>query len=353
MSAHVYISNAEDGDIGVHRLAEDGTLAPVARTSVAKQVMPLAVSADRRFLYAASRSQPFRLHAFAIDRGTGSLAPIASVPAGESFAYISLDRTGQYLFGASYAAAIISVNAVAADGSVTAPARQVIQVGRNAHSIRVDGSNRFAFVASLGHDAMYQFAFDSASGTLASNTPAVALLPSRTGPRHFVTSRDNRFLFVLSELMATVTTFALDAKTGLLAPVGSVSALPPDSKLGPGAPRGPNPPPRSTETDIWAADIHLTPDGKLLYVSERTSSVLLALSVDPATGTLTYRHSTPTERQPRGFAIDPTGRFIVACGEQSETISVHAIDPESGALRLVGRYPGGKGANWVEIVPAV
>jgi 6-phosphogluconolactonase len=58
----------------------------------------------------------------------------------------------------------------------------------------------------------------------------------------------------------------------------------------------------------------------------------------------------PTEKQPRGFNIDPTGRYIVASGEQSDMLAVYAIDSASGALRAIGRYPTGKGANWVEIV---
>jgi 6-phosphogluconolactonase len=72
--------------------------------------------------------------------------------------------------------------------------------------------------------------------------------------------------------------------------------------------------------------------------------------VDGATGKLTYLGSTPTEKQPRGFAIDPKGRFLVCTGEKSDTISVFAIDPASGALSLLRQYPTGKGANWVEIV---
>ncbi|TMG82767.1 MAG: hypothetical protein E6H74_10130, partial [Betaproteobacteria bacterium] len=65
---------------------------------------------------------------------------------------------------------------------------------------------------------------------------------------------------------------------------------------------------------------------------------------------LTYLSSTPTERQPRGFAIDPKGKFLVAAGEKSDTISVYSIDQGSGALKLLNKYPTGKGANWVEIV---
>jgi 6-phosphogluconolactonase len=114
---------------------------------------------------------------------------------------------------------------------------------------------------------------------------------------------------------------------------------------------GPNaPPPRNTDNDIWAADIHMTPNGRFLYVSERTSSTLATFSVNAESGKLTYVGSTPTEKQPRGFAIDPKGKFLIASGEKSETISTYAIDQATGALRLIQKYPSGKGANWVEIV---
>jgi 6-phosphogluconolactonase len=350
----VYVSNAEDGDIGAYRLLDSGELQAGARAKAASIVMPMAVSPDKRYLYAASRSKPFSVHAYSIDRGTGALTLLATSPLSESFPYISVDRTGRYLFGAGYGAAVISVNAIGADGRVAAEPLQVIPVGRNAHSIRVDESNKFAFVPTLGSDQMFQFTFDAKSGRLASNTPAIFLMKAGTGPRHFITSADNKFVYVLSELLATVTTFSLDPKTGLLTEVSTVTGLPPDSKLGPGAPRGAvgvaGAPPRNTDNDIWAADIHITPNGKFLYITERTSHTLAGFSVDGASGKLTYLGSTPTERQPRGFAIDPKGRFLVASGEKSDTVSVYAIDQASGALKLQNKFPTGKGSNWVEIV---
>jgi 6-phosphogluconolactonase len=94
--------------------------------------------------------------------------------------------------------------------------------------------------------------------------------------------------------------------------------------------------PRNTDNDIWASDLHLTPDGRFLYAAERTSSTLGAFRVDPASGKLTYVSSTPTEKQPRGFAIDPSGRYVVVSGEKSDTISSYAIDGESGALKPIG-----------------
>jgi 6-phosphogluconolactonase len=193
------------------------------------------------------------------------------------------------------------------------------------------------------------FNFDAQTGKLSSNTPAVQMAKANSGPRHFVTSADNRFVYLLSEMAGTVTTFAVDGKTGLLTEVSSVLALPPDTKLGPGAVRG-GPVPRNTDNDIWVADIHLTPNGRFMYISERTGSTLSTLAVDAASGKVSYVASTPTEQQPRGFAIDSKGRFLVASGEKSATISVYAIDPASGALKFLDKYPAGKGANWVEIV---
>ena len=343
----VYVSNAEDGDIGIYSAKPDGTLSPGARVPAAKVVMPMTVSPDKRFLYAASRSKPFSVHAYAIDRGTGALKLVSSSPLAESFPYISLDRTGRFLFGASYGGNLVSVNAIAGDRGVLPEPLQVIPTARNAHAIRIDNSNRFVYVPHLGTDQIFQFVFDEKSGRLASNTPPLLQMKAGTGPRHLVVSSDNRFVYLLSELVATVTTLALDSKTGLLSEVSVASALPPDSKLQPGAPR---PSSRNTDNDIWAADLHLTPDGKFLYASERTSNTLAAFGVDAASGKLSYLGSTPTERQPRGFAIDPRGKFLVASGEKSETLSVYAIDAASGALKPVGKYPTGKGSNWVEIV---
>jgi 6-phosphogluconolactonase len=59
--------------------------------------------------------------------------------------------------------------------------------------------------------------------------------------------------------------------------------------------------------------------------------------------------ASPTEKQARGFAIDPAGKYIVVAGEKSDAISVYAIQSD-GAPVFLARYPAGKGPNWVEIV---
>ncbi len=352
-TTYVYVSNAEDGDISMYTLRTDGSLQPGGRTAAGKIVMPMAVRADKQVLVAAIRSKPFTANTYRIDRATGALTPIATGPLAESFPYIHFDRTGRYLLGASYGGHMVSVNPVAADGKVGDP-QQAIPTARNAHAIITDATNRFVYVPHLGTDQIFQFLFDEKSGRLSANTPPVVQLPAGVGPRHIIISPDNRFAYLLNELTASVTSLAIDGNTGTLTPVGTTSALPADTKLVPGAPRvpagTPGVAPRNTANDVWAADLHLTPNGQFLYASERTSSSINAMRVDSASGRLTYLSSTPTERQPRGFRIDPTGRTMIVSGEQSDMIASYSIDPTSGALKLVGRYPAGKGANWVEIV---
>jgi 6-phosphogluconolactonase len=351
----VYVSNAEDGDIGMYTLLADGSLQPGQRFKAAKLVMPMAVSPDKRFLIAAVRSKPFQAHSYSIDKSSGALDLVGTGTLAESYPYIALDRSGRFLLGASYGAHQVGVNPVGADGRVGEPL-QIIPTARNAHSIRTDNTNRFVFVPHLGTDQVLQFVFDEKTGRLTANTPPILQLKQGTGPRHLIVSPDNRFVYLLNELTGMVTTLALDPNAGTLKEIDSVSALPADSKLVPGMPRGAvgtpgaNQAPRNTDNDIWASDLHLTPDGRFLYAAERTSSTLGAFRVDTASGKLTYLGSTPTEKQPRGFNIDPTGRFVVVTGEQSDRIASYAIDTETGALKPIGRYPTGKGANWVEIV---
>lgn len=349
-STFVYVSNALDGDIGLHRLLDNGALQPGARFAAGDRVGPLAVSPDQRFLYAASRAEPFSVRGYGIDHRSGTLTLQSTTPVLESFPYITVDRTGRVLLGASYGGNLVTVNAIGADGAVVAPAAQIIPTARNAHAIVVDRSNRYVYVPHLGTDQLLQFVFDASAPRLSANTPPLVQLEAGTGPRHLVISNDNRFAYLLNELVATVTIFALDASSGLLTAKGTARALPADSTLQPGAPRGPGAATRDVSKDIWAADLHLTPNGRFLYASERTSSSITTFGVDSESGSLTCLGNTPTEPQPRGFAIDPSGRFLVASGERSETITLYAIDPSSGALRVLGKYPTGKGSNWVSIV---
>jgi len=340
----VYVSNAEDGDIGQYMMRPDGTLQPVTRFKAGPNVMPMSVSPDKRYLVAAGRAKPFTAYTYAIDRGTGALKLVGTGPLAESFPYITHDRTGRWLLSASYGGHLVSVNPLKPDGTVGDP-HQVIPTARNAHAIITDRTNHHVFVPHLGTDQVFQFLFDEKSGRLSASTPPVVQMKAGIGPRHLVMSPDNRFVYLLNELTATVTTLANE--NGLLREISSVSALPPGSTLRAGMPRPQ--PDRDVSNDVWASDIHVAPSGRFVYAAERTSSSIAAFSADPANGKLNYLGSTSTEKQPRGFRIDPTGRFMIVSGEKSDTISSYRIE-SSGLLLHLGKYSTGKGSNWVEIV---
>lgn len=150
----VYVSNAEDGDIGMYALQADGSLKPGSRYKAADMVMPMSVSPDKRFLVAAVRSKPYSAHTYSIDPKSGALTPVGTGPLAESFPYIFHDRSGRFLLGASYGANLVSVNPIGADGRVGAPL-QTIPTARNAPAIRTDNTNRYAFVPHLGTDQVF------------------------------------------------------------------------------------------------------------------------------------------------------------------------------------------------------
>ena len=354
----VYVSNAQDGNIDAFVMdMSTGALTPVGKAEAAKLVMPMAVSPSKKHLYAVVRSQPVRVLTYAIDPATGGLTQKASAPLPDSMPYVSTDQTGRFLFTASYGGDKIAVSPIGENGLIEAEAIQVIPTGRNAHSILPDRSNKFVYAATLGANQVLQFTFDSKSGKLTANEPASVSPEAGHGPRHLVFSSDNKYLYVLNELSGHVTQYVIDASKGTLTLVDSVSSVPAEAGLAWGAPQAPvgaAPASASAAKDekpkVWAADIQVTPDGKFLYTTERTTNKIALFTVAPGTGKLAYVTNFATEAQPRGIRIDPTGQYLVASGEKSDRVSVYKIDQSTGKLSEPTRHPVGNGANWVEIV---
>jgi 6-phosphogluconolactonase len=356
----VYVSAAEDGVINSYRLDQStGALSVLGTTPAGKLVMPMATSPDKRHLYAVVRSLPLRVLTYAIDPSTGMLKQEAKAALPDSMAYISTDKTGRYLFTASYGGDKVAVNPVKPSGLAEDAAIQVIPTGQMAHSIRADNSNRFVYASNLGSNQILQFRFDATHGKLAPNTPDRIKVEPGNGPRHILISPDNRFLYTTSELSGRIAQFAIQ-RDGTLKAIGFTATVPTNTALKPGIAReamaatatsGANTQVVGDTTPrIWSADLHMTPNGRFLYSSERTDSTLSLLSINQKTGKPTLVSTYLTEAQPRGFNIDPSGRYLVATGEKSDKLSVYAISPTSGALNLLGRYPVGHDANWVEIV---
>lgn len=329
----VYVANADSHDIAVLALdGASGELREVERCAVGGTVMPLAASPDRRFLYASIRSEPYRVLTLAIDPASGRLTEIGSAPLPASMCWISTDGSGRFLLSASYGGSLVAVSPIGSDGVVRA-AQQVVPTEANAHAIRVDPTNRFAFAACLGGGVVRQWRFDAVSGRLDDNVPPSWPARAGAGPRHFAFHPAGPWVYLLAELDAGVDVLALDRDRGTLAWLQTVSALP-----------------AGTAGEPWAADIHLTPDGRFLYASERRTSTIAAFAVDAASGRLTALGSVATEAQPRGIAVTPCGRFLIAVGQASDRLSRYAVDAASGALTKLGDQPIGRNPNWVTTV---
>lgn len=334
----VYVGNTESNEIYVLQLnRQNGELTVVEKVPIPGVTKPgistpMAVSPDRRFLYAGTRGEPQVVAGFSIDPASGKLKHIANGPLADSMAYIATDRTGRFLLAASYPGHKVTVNPIGPQG-VVQPTQQVLPNQPNAHAILADTGNRYVLVPTLGNDMVNQFKFDAVTGTLEPNTPSSVHVQEKAGPRHFVFHPNGKLVYVIGELDGSVYVFDYDSGTGLLKEKQTVSALPPGFEGKPSA-----------------ADLHITPDGKFLYGSERTSSTLAGFKVDPASGTLSPIGSVPTETRPRGFSIDSSGRYLLAVGQLSHRMSSYKIDPDTGKLTKLKEYPMGKNPNWIEIV---
>jgi 6-phosphogluconolactonase len=351
----VYISNGGDGNIAVMKLnPETGDLKLVEKAPAGPNVMHMALSPDHRFLYASIRSEPFSVISYLINSETGKLNYLSKESLPDNMVYISVDQTGRFLLSVSYTGAKIAVNPIDSNGIVQGEPVQVISTYPKPHSILVDQSNRFVYVPHLENDQIKQFLFNESIGSLTPNEPDVVYTKDGSGPRHFVFSPNNKFIYLSNELDGTVYSYEKNNKTGILKEIQRISIFPPPNKtLESSTTLDPNDVQDIGENEdntVKVADIHITPDGKWLYVSERTTNTVTAFSIDDNTGKLTYIGSYATEKTPRGFNIDPNGNFVITAGQESDHLSVHAINQVTGELKLLDRYESGKEPNWIEIV---
>jgi len=337
-ASFVYVGNAESNTVSVLLLdRQSGDLtaieaSPIPGVAKPGSSTPMAVSLDRRVLFIGIRSEPYVVASFAIDATSGRLTHLGNGPLADAMAYIVTDRSGRYLLSASYVGHKVAVNPIGPDG-VVGPAQQVVATAPNAHCILPDAANRFVLATSLGGDVVNQFRFDATSGTLTPNTPASVKVKDKAGPRHLAFHPSGKFVYLIGELDGAIYVFDYDAARGWLREKQALSALPPGFTGKPSA-----------------ADLHLTPDGRYLYGSERASSMLAAFKVDSDSGKLSAIGSFETEKQPRGFRIDPAGRYLLAVGQLSHRLTSYAIDPTGGTLTTLKQYPVGRNPNWIEII---
>ena len=146
-------------------------------------------------------------------------------------------------------------------------------------------------------------------------------MPEAASPRHFVFSPDARFVYLLNELDASIDVLAYDAFAGTLGPVQNIGTLPPGF----------------SGKSSWAADLHLTPDGRFLYSSSERGAPTRSppSGVDAANGELPAGRPLrrPKRRSRAASTSRPTGRFLIAAGQRSERLRLYARSTDGGRAR--------------------
>ncbi|NIE86111.1 MULTISPECIES: beta-propeller fold lactonase family protein [unclassified Burkholderia] len=342
----VTVSNAEDGDLSVYHLdAAQARLAPIARTPAGSVVMPQAPTHDGRQLYVATRGTQPTIVGYDIG-ADGTLTQRFSTSIDASLAYLSVDRAGRLLFGASYGGSRLFVwDAKRVESGDGAPLQFIDRI-QNAHSIIVSEDDRYVYAASLGSDRVLFYGIARAGEEAALIARGELATPAGFGPRHLRLAPDGATLYVIGEFHGTVLAIPRDPVTGELGEPVESDLAPSIAHLAHGAPR----PPAPTSPVIWAADLQVSPDGRFVFATERTANRLITFRVDE-NRKLHYASCIETEPQPRGIRLSPDGSLLAASGELSTSISLYRVDAATGALTPATRIECGKGANWIEILP--
>ncbi|MEG0007473.1 MAG: beta-propeller fold lactonase family protein [Aeromonas sp.] len=330
MQQVVYVANPVSGLIHVFRL-DEGELVSLQEVQTGGEVQPLVISPDRRWLYAGVRPD-FKVLSYPIGVD-GRLGTPASAPLAGSASHTCTDATGRLFFAASYAFNHLSVSPMDEDGRVLAPHQRIDDL-MTAHSVTLlaDGQESPSLlVASLKDDAIRRFALGE-DGRLTPHPRGDLHTAPGAGPRHLALHPSNGDLYCLNELDGTLNRYHRE-EDGRIHERESLDMLPP-----------------GYEGERWGADLHLTPNGRFLYTSERASSLLTLFGVDEQDGSLTLLDHFATEACPRGFAIDHSGHYLIATGQESHNVAVHRIASETGQLSLSSRHPVGKGAMWVRVL---
>jgi 6-phosphogluconolactonase len=297
---------------------------------IGADVGPLAADPQLHALYVGVTGAD-RADAFAIDPVTAELSPLGQVGLGLNPVYLATDRTGRHLLTATFGGNELAIFPIGMDGSLGGPETQRVGTPAEPHSILVDASNQWLVVPHRTPDVIGQYAFDATTGTVTANAVPQARAPAGAGPRHLVFHPEGGYAYVSDEFSDSVSAYAFDGATGRLELLDSVSTLPE------GFPGDQN----------TCADVHVTPDGRFVYVSNRGHDSLAMFAVEPATGLLTSLGQVPTEPRPREFEVDPRGRYVYAAGQDSGMVASYAIDDASGVLTPGPVYDVGPNPLWV------
>jgi 6-phosphogluconolactonase len=288
----------------------------------------LALSKDRKQLYAVQETADFDslgggVTAYSIKNG--ALEALNSKGSGGAHpCHVAISEDGQ-LAVSNYTGGNLAVFDLGSDGSLKD--RQLIDHQSNdttktPHVHKARFTSDGLFVADLGLDALKRYKKQPYGWVPAQQ--ASLELPNGAGPRHFTFSDDRSFLYVINELNATITVF----KRGEEGRYVAVQTVP-------------------TIAEDWAgenscADIHLSPDGKFLYGSNRGENTIVIFSVNGDSGELALVGREPVQGDwPRNFTHSPDRNHILVANQKSNNITVFKRDTVNGTLEYTSQYEVG------------
>ncbi len=311
--------------------ANTGDVKWVSNTDSSANPSFVTIAPDGKHLYAVnevSRQQAGFVAAYNFDPATGKLSFINKQSSGsENPCHISITKNGKWLAVANYTGGSLAMFPVNADGSVSPFTQHIIHTGKginpqrqekaHVHSVFFSPDNKFLLTPDLGTDqvSIYGFNSNATQPLTPAAIPFTATAPG-SGPRHLDFSPNGKYLYLIEEMAGNISVF--DYHHGVLKPIQQIATHPADYKGQPGS-----------------ADIHVSPDGKFVYASNRGEENNIAIfKVDPNSGKLSAAgYQSTLGEQPRNFMIDPTGKFLLAANQKTSNIIIFKRNSDTGALQ--------------------
>ncbi len=330
-SWHVFFGTGGPGADGIYRSAFDtasGKLGPAERVAAAANPGFLAVHPRGGLLYAvATLAKVPVVAAYRMDND-GGLSLLNSSPIGDGAgAHLAVHPSGKFLLTAQYGGGSVALFPLDADGRLGTAQLTEHEGGSRVVPKRQDSPHphwcgfspdgRFALVPDLGLDGIVIYRVDADKPAIARHGFAQSIPGG--GARHMRFSPDGRFIYLLDELSLTVTTFAWDAARGTARTVATVPMLSEEAK--------------AAEAFNSGAEILVHPSGRFVYASNRGHDTVSVFQADPATSALKLVQLQPVRGAfPRNINLAPGAGWLLAAGQDSNTVSVHKVDPDTGKL---------------------
>jgi 6-phosphogluconolactonase len=326
-----YTTGKSKGIVVYRFYAETGKLAYLSEIDGVNNPSYLTLSANNKFIYAVNELPKGEVSAFSFEPKTGKMTFINKQSTlGADPCHISVDKAQKNLIIANYSRGNVAVMPLNKDGSIANGMQTVHDDGHSinkerqesahAHMAILSPDEKYVLYNDLGTDKINVFKYrPSKEPRIEPATPAFVSVTPGEGPRHLEFSADKKTAYLVTEMGSNV--IAFDYSNGKLKQKQSITMLP-DGFSGQTA----------------GAAIHLSPDGRFLYASNRLETNEINIyAVNQETGLLTFvaRQST-YGKNPRDFAIDPTGNFLIVANQNSDNMWVFKIDQNTGKLAQTG-----------------